>query len=378
MTESKQLPDQEHPLTKRLRRAKITKVAIIDDAYDVPTKDIFDSGEIDDFWNTVESDPEMLKELKSFKRDIRDAEDIDDEVIKKLWNVREKLKKLDEPCTNRLFSNRLQMWDDVNVIVKHLRNLGLEPIPIGSEDEFPEHNVKLIFLDYVLDPTAKANRGEIATGKAKEIYDKVEKDAEKPFIILMSDKPDAMAQQEAFRKKSGLLKGLFGFIPKADLLNQEKLYISLETWAVDMPARHNIQRFVEALEKSVDDASKMFIDKIRDLSFEDYANIQWLSLQQDGQPLGDYMLWLYKSYLAYLVHNNDKVLAEKKNLDKLSFEKFFPSQNEPSPQLAEIYRHALTEPGVSGLEVHPRSDPSTKEPLLQLGDIFLEIIAMRF
>lgn len=372
MTESKQIPAQEHPLARRLRQAKITKFVIIDDAYDVPTKDILVSGEIDDFWDMVERDSEMLKELQDFKPNIRDAEDIDDEVIKNLWNAREKLTKLDKPCTRCLFPNRLQMRNDVNVIVENLLNLGLEPIRVGSEDELPEHNVRLIFLDYVLNPTAQGDQGEIATGKAKEIYDKFEKDAEKPFIILMSDKPNAMSQQEAFRKKSGLLKGLFGFIPKADLLNQEKLYINLETWAVDMPARHNIQRFVEALERSVVDASKTFIGKMRDLSFEDYANIQWLSLQQDGQPLGDYMLWLYKSYLAYLIHDNDKVLIEQKRLDKLSFDKFFPSQNPPSAELAEIYRFALTEPGVGELETHPRSDPSLKEPLLQLGDIFIK------
>lgn len=372
MTESKLKPDQNHPLVERLRLAEITKVAIIDDAYDVPTKDTLYSGEIEDFWSTVERDQEMLEELQSIKSDISDFEDIDDDVIKNLWNTRRKLKKLYEPCNNLLFANRLQMWSDVDTIGQHLRDLGLEPITIGSVDDYSENDIKLIFLDYVLNPMTHGDKGELATGKAKEIYDKFEEDAKKPFIILMSDKPDATIQQETFRKKSGLLKGLFGFIPKADLSNQEKLYVYLETWAEDMPARHNIQRFVEALEKSVSDASKTFIDKMRDLSFEDYANIQWLSLQQDGQPLGDYMLWLYKSYLAYLVHNNEKVLWEQKELDKLSFGKFYPSQNPPSRQLAEIYRFALTEPGIGEIESHPRSEPSEKEPLLQLGDIFIK------
>ncbi len=372
MTEEKQILAQIDNLAERLQQAEITKFVIIDDAYDLPNRDILNSGEIDDFWEIVERDSEMLKELQVYNPNIQDVEDINDEVIEKLWNARGKLNKLDEPCKNCLFPNRLQMWNDVNGIVDHLKNLGLESIPIGSEDELPEDNVKLVFLDYVLNPTAKGDSGKIATGKAKEIYNKFENDIEKPFIILMSDKPNASLQQEDFRKKSGLLKGLFGFVPKADLLNQEKLYISLETWAVDMPARHNIQRFVEALEISVSEASKVFIDKIRDLSFEDYANIQWLSLQQDGQPLGDYMLWLYKSYLVYLLHNNDKVLTEQKKLDGLTFDKYFPSQNPPSAELAEIFKFALTEPGVGELKIHPRSDPSSKEPFLRLGDIFIK------
>ncbi len=371
MTEAKQPLKQEHPLAKRLHQAGITKVAIIDDAYDAPTVDIFDGGEIDDFWGKIERDPDMLKELQDFRSDIQDSEDIDDEVINMLWNTRKNLKKLSEPCNKKLFVNRLQMLNDIDAISEHLRTLGLEPIPIGSEDELPEPSIKLVFLDYVLDPTAKENLGEIATGKAKEIYRRVEKDAEKPFIVLMSDKIDDRAQQEAFRKDSKLLGGLFGFLPKEDLLNQEKLYINLETWAIDMPARHDIQHFVEALEESVKNAGEPFVEKIRELSFEDYANIQWLSLQQDGQPLGDYMLWLYKSYLAHLVHNNDKVLAEQKKLDKLSFDKFYPSQNAPSPRLAEIYRYALTEPGIEELGPHPRAVQPNEEPYLHLGDVFI-------
>jgi len=370
MTEAKRPPEHEHPLAKRLRQAGITKVAIIDDAYDAPTVDIFYGGEIDDFWGKIERDPDMLKELQGFKNDIQDSEDIDDEVINMLWNTRKNLKKLSEPCNKKLFVNRLQMLNDIDAISEHLRTLGLEPIPIGSEDELPEPSIKLVFLDYVLDPIAKENLGEIATRKAKEIYSRVGKDAEKPFIVLMSDKIDDRAQQEAFRKDSKLLGGLFGFRAKKDLLELDRLYIDLTTWSIDMPARHSIQRFVEALEKSLNQASNEFIERVKELSFEDYANIQSLSLQPDGQPLGEYMLWLYKSYLLHLIHNREEILDQQKKIDGLSFTKYYPSQNLPSARLAEIYRCALTEPGVGKLEVHPLTNEDENEPYMQFGDIF--------
>jgi hypothetical protein len=371
MAAAKQPPEQKQPIADRLHAAGITKVAIIDDAYDTPTVNSFYSGELDDFWSAIERNSEMLDELRDLKPDIQDVDDIDDEVIIALWQNRGELKKLSEPCKNQLFVNKIEMRDDVDTISKHLQDLGLDPDNFDSEN-LPDSSVRLVFIDYVFDPTATGDkRGEIAKGKARKIYDSVENDAEKPFIILMSNQPDVEAQKEIFRKDSKLIGGLFGFMSKDDLKNQEKLYLALETWSIDIPQRHNIQRFVEALAGSVKEASDKFIDKVKELSFEDYANIQWLSLQPDGQPLGDYMLRLYKSYLAYLVHDNPKVLAEQKKLDKLSFDKFYPSQNKPSPQLAEIYRHALTEPGVGEIEVHPRSDPFSKEPLLQLGDIFI-------
>jgi len=67
----------EHPLSKRLHDAKITKVAIVDDAYDLPTVYIFESGEIDDFWGRVQRNPEMLMELQGLKPDIQDVDDIE-------------------------------------------------------------------------------------------------------------------------------------------------------------------------------------------------------------------------------------------------------------------------------------------------------------
>ena len=76
---------------------------------------------------------------------------------------------------------------------------------------------------------------------------------------------------------------------------------------------------------------------IRKLSFEDYANIQWFSLSPDGHPLGDYMLWLYKSLFAHLLHGHPRVLEEQKRLDSISFKDFIPWQQGPSLDLADVY-----------------------------------------
>jgi hypothetical protein len=186
----------------------------------------------------------------------------------------------------------------------------------------------------------------------------------------MSSSPDADAGTETFRETSKLLGGLFGFVRKADLRDREKLYLYLTVWAIGMPTRHDIQHFAEALEIGVRNAAEDFVRRLRALGFEDYANIQWLSLQPDGHPLGDYMLWLYKSLFAYLLHDQPKVLQQQKKLDTMSFETFTPSQGSPSPQLAEIFRFALTEPGVEEVGAHPRAPAGSDEPFLQTGDMF--------
>ncbi len=359
----------EHSITKRLHGIGITRVALVDDAYDSPSVNALNSGEIDDFWGRIERDRDLIQELASYKEGVSSADDIDDRLLISLWDNIDNLKKLREPCINALFANRLAMKGRVDKIAEHFRTLGLEIETVGSEG-LPDRGTKLVFIDYILNPAAIQDRGRRATEKAKEIYGRIESDAEKPFIVLMSEQPDAKAQQETFRKESGLLAGLFGFRPKEDLLEADRLYVDLTTWSIDMPARHSIQHFIETLAKSLNDASKQFIERIKELSFEDYANIQYLSLQPDGQPLGEYILWLYKSYLLHLVHDKDEVISLEKKLDELSFNKYYPSQSLPSTRLAEIYRCALTEPGVGKLEAHPWSSKKEKEPYIQFGDIF--------
>ena len=66
------------------------------------------------------------------------------------------------------------------------------------------------------------------------------------------------------------------------------------------------------------------------------------------------------------------MLAQQKKLDAMAFTEFTPGQVSPSPQLAEIYLYALTEPGVEEVGPHPRAAKDSAEPLLQLGDLFFK------
>jgi hypothetical protein len=383
-------PAVEHPAESRLRKAEITQALLIDDAYDEPTRASFRYGEIEKFWLTVEDDEGLLAELQNWKKDTVSAEerqqdadadaivseqDIDSKLLRALWDKRDAWGLLAPTCRDILFHDKLKKREDVDALAGLLRSVGVEPVALASKAEIPDSLFKLIFLDFYLgiedDNTAREN----AKTKAREIYDRPLLSKDKPFIVLMSSKPDVSALAEYFRKDSKLLSGLFGYVPKTELRKPETLYLKLAAWATELPARHDIQRFAEALEKSVERNAATFIEDVRSLGFEDYANIQWLSLNADGHPLGDYMLWMYKSYLAYLVHDDSQVLKEQATLDAMTFREIVPGQEPPSAQLAKIYRCALTEPGADKLTTHPwlqpTGDPKTDPPYLNLGDIFI-------
>jgi hypothetical protein len=345
----------------------ISSALIIDDAYDPLVRDDYEE-DISEFWERVIRDDDALAELRQLG--ISGAEDIDDARLKTLWDAREAAsERLAEPI-QILFSLRIEKQRPLNMLADHLRRFEVKPHFLGGREAFPDEPHKLVFLDYYLGVADDASAVGVSTNKASDLYRRSKDDAGKPFIVLMSSTTDADAAKENFRRSSGLLAGLFGYVPKSDLRDLEKLRLRLVSWAIGLPARHEIQRFVEAMELALKNATEPFFTRLRGLSLEDYVNLQWLSLQPDGHPLGDYMVWLYKSLLAHLLHGDEGVLDQQRKLDAMSFDSFLPAQGRASVQLAELFWHALTEPGVGDVGPHPRAPAASPEPYLHLGDLF--------
>lgn len=362
---------QPHPVATHLKKCGIDEVLLIDDAFDpFDVRTLQD--EVEELWDGIVRSDEMKDELVALGLEIGDASDITDNVLEHLFAKRDTLTSLRERCDESVFRERLSKMADLDPLREHFHQLGIPTVSCGSDQELPDKSFKLVFLDYSLGPDATAGSIGNSRRRADDIYQSTAEDAEKPFIVLMSSRPDAEAAKDDFRKQSKLLGGLFAFLKKEEFKKRDQFNLHLATWALGMPTRHAIQRFVEALDRSSVEAQKEFSDIVRGLGAGDYANIQFLSLRPDGHPLGDYMLWLYKSLFSHLLHDNPKVIAEQKKLDALLFTEFTPSQAVPSVDLAQIYRFALTEPGVEALGPHPRAAEGNTDPHLQLGDMFFK------
>jgi hypothetical protein len=360
-----------HPIIARLNAAGILKAAIIDDAYDPLRRDNF-KDEISDFWNAIERDTASLEELKTVVPEAADKDDITDDALGSLWEKRDALPKLGKPLREQLFVKRLEDLEQLEALAKNLKDAGVEPVRLGSEDDLPEP-FKLVFLDWLLGSGPGTSASTISEERARRIYVEHDDVKDKPFIVLMSSRPtEAVAAKDHFRGASSLIGGLFGFVAKDELKDQKHLFMHLTVWAIDLPARHDIQYFVEALQVGLEKAEEEFVRRIRALRFEDYANIQALSLHADGHPLGDYMLWLFKALLTHLLHDQPRVRDQQKRLDAMSYKTYVPVEEHPSTELAEIYQCALTEPAVPQLGPHPRASAGSTDPYLQLGDLFFK------
>ena len=370
--------DPMHPVTRRLREAGITRAVIVDDAYNPPDYDDL-RAEIADFWAGIVREDTALAELRAIKPELNGEDDIDEELIKKLWNhtLKEELSSLDMPCKTTLFARQLEGHSELAAFVANLYRIDVTPILIGTNEDLPDGELKLFFLDFFLGPrlappgsaaveqavqqlvAGKAEHPSIQASidKAKEILRKFD-DA---FIVLMSSNEGVEQARDSFREHTGLIEGMFDYAPKEQLASERELHLRLGFSVVGLPARHDIQRFVRALEESVEDASTEFITQIKSLSFEDYLYVYSLSLRAEGQPLGTYMSGLYKSLLAHLVHDHAKVIGAQNKLDTIDVAAYVPLKRAPSIHLANIYSKSLTEPGMQAEAKH-----------LRLGDLYVK------
>jgi hypothetical protein len=355
-------------IANRLSAFGIERIAIIDDAYDPPTRNNIEAeGFFDEFFAEVDADAEARSEIDSLGLVLNDVSDITDEFIGKVYSEREKFDALKRHC-RLLFQSIDEKISQLKPLYDSLKNdLGCEVDRFGTGDELTDLSTKIIFIDYFLGPGADAY--QFAQNIARSTYDKYKDEASKPLIILMSSKDVSEETVAAFRDESGLLGGTFYFVEKRDFSNKDKFHLKLGAWILALPYSEKIQTFVNEIETSIDRISKQFIKDIRKLSVDDYAYIQKLSLQDDGHPLGDYMIWLYSAYFGKLLFEDADVYEHQAEIDEMTFNDLPPSQIKPSLQLAEMYKSALFAT-VKDAGAHPRDVEDSEIMYLHLGDLF--------
>ena len=340
-------------LCQRLDRACINTAVVIDNAFDPPTRSDLED-EVSDFWNFVERDDELRKQLKSFGIPAGSEDDITEEAIASLWSRKDESTPLVDLANRTLFAAATPALEVVERIADSLRELGLEVDRFGKDYTHPPPVAGLVFMDYYLGDPSDPASSELSALRARAIYNAPGEDEDKPFIILMSSLSELSSQAEKFREDSDLLGGLFDFASKDELINPTQFAIKVATWTSNISLRHKIQEFIEALDSTLCDRVREFMKEAKSLTIEDYAFVQALSLQDDGHPLGDYMQWLFSSLLVHKVlEKNDRFTESKEEINRISADSQPPSQLFPSTQLAEIYSIAIAEQGLGEIDSHP-------------------------
>jgi hypothetical protein len=158
---------------------------------------------------------------------------------------------------------------------------------------------------------------------------------------------------------------MFYFIRKDELFDRERLHYRLAVFAKALPTGQVLQRFVSTVEDALTTASARVFATVHALSISDYAYLKMLRLSEDGQPLGEYLLWLIAAQLVNETVAQHGVTGVEAEANALKFDSLPPAQTAPSAHLATLYSSAVMR-SVDGL---PAAPPATSA-YLQFGDLF--------
>lgn len=372
-------------ICQRLKARNIKSIAIIDDAYDPLEVTEVTEAQIETFWSELQGRGQqaMRDEFSrftaaEFHREFTSSADMDGDVLLKLWEHHKSLEALQEPLT-RLFT-KFEKQQQLNRIVSRINErcvIGSESLldikTFGTGDDVVEQleGSSIVFIDYYLgsgdDNQSKAKAIERANEITTKIYDRYAPD-KLPLVILMSSLPEVKQQEEQFRKDKGWMIGLFYCVTKDDLEDAEKIGINLGTWIERLDQGTKVQRFVEAVDMSLKRGITDFVRSIKNLSLEDYAYVQNFSLAPNGQPLGEYMVWLFNAYLNRLAFENDAETAKARDvISGFNFDRLPLSQLMPSADLIEMYDSALFNKAIGDISHYPGLE-EMREPELPLVD----------
>jgi hypothetical protein len=125
-----------------------------------------------------------------------------------------------------------------------------------------------------------------------------------PSIVLLSASPRLEELGPRLRDEAELLGCLFRMVRKSALGDAEVMTEKLYELALSYPDTLKLNAFLLAWNVALDEAKKKFLQSIRTLDLADYANMQELILEAEGEPVGDYVLDLYDLHLHDLLEGD--------------------------------------------------------------------------
>lgn len=374
---------------EKVEKSETIKIAIVDDAFD----DVFNGTDDDkrSFWNDLNNkrleNYDLIKSdfdnfNSTLSKQIEDISQLNDENLAKLWKQKENYTNLD-PLIIQLFNKKV----DEILPLEHIYQAIIESCKTKNTkcevSKFPStldikkdlEGMDLVFLDYYMPDDTSVSNTQKSEEIASQIYEHFSTN-NLPVLVLMSSSPKILESQNKFRKKTDWLKGLFYCSPKKNLEGADEINLYLILLENIYKDRVKINEFVKAIKQSLEKNKENFIDSIQDIGLEDYIYVSQFSLKGEGQPLGEYMLWLFKSQLEKNIFEDDEYLCEKRNdIDKIHFESLplLPHYS-PSMNLVEMYHSALFSNNLENIENHPlqkiNDETKTLYPYLKQGMVF--------
>jgi hypothetical protein len=358
-----------------LAKRGLVRTVIIDDAFDECPRpgDVADGlwDRLFDDWSESESD----RVSDAYGREAYEARNLtelrrDSRFVGIVWENKSNI-----PSAMALFSDferdQQRKLDALIPLQDLVRNLGLECKPCGSDESAGVGNADIanadiVFLDLFLGHFENDDAIERALKRVKAIVEP--RRDHPPIVVLLSASPRLPEAGPLLRDEAELLGCQFRMVLKSELADPEAMLERLYELAISQPDALSLNAFLLSWSNALDDAKTAFLRSIRTLDLADYANMEALILEAEGEPVGDYILDLYDLHLHSVLEGDGRLVRAAKALNKIKWADYPPAQFMPSPELIGIMDGALFHNQVrTDVEAEIEAD----DEKVRLGDVFL-------
>jgi hypothetical protein len=355
------------------KQGSIGAVAIIDDAFDSPEQSMT-AAATQALFNEISGDQDLLDGFSAAGHALNTVDDLTlDAIVAVKARSKQDASALAAWSHVKVFAlGRRTALDgfagdlskELKLKVKKISAASLRTNSARSRSKHVvDDAVDVVFLDYELKEGEE--EGALSSAITDRIYRQFAGKEKAPLVILMSSKKLDEPAVAAFQRRTKVLSGMFYFVPKEELFDKEKRHYRLAAFAKSLSTGRTLQRFVTGVERELGRIqAKVFAD-VRSLSIGDFAFLQKLRLHEDGQPLGEYLLWLMNAHLVKELLGSGDVRTVEAQVNALPFDDLPPTQSKPSINLATLYSSAVLRPMPLLPEV-----ATDQADYLQFGDLF--------
>ena len=348
-------------LRNTLARETITTAAIIDDVYDeVPMSRDVDN-ESWNFFLDDQSEREVaiirerygVTEPESRWQELRN----DDNFIKCIWDHRD-----ESELFQALFRSFAERQTGGRAQLEPLRKLLFDDLKLqggtyGSQELTAAEGAQLLFVDLFLGAHQDVEARNKALNRVKAIVDPRRESP--PMIVLMSASTRLQTMREDFRDEAGLVGCQFRTVQKSELTEAPYLHELLFRLTSSYRDSLKLSEFLELWRQSLQDATTRFLKAARRLDLRDYADLETLILNAEGEFIGAYLLEVFGQYFQFELEEDGRLASAALKLNEVEW------KNYPAPHFLPA---AISANIADGLLFRSSKILSKTEPL-QFGDV---------
>lgn len=353
-------------LAELLEERDIRSALVVDDSCD-PVPTAADMRMAADEWATFADDLSedqklLIAEHYPSARDRRLDELIDDDAyVKAVWELREQLDGVADPLFETYDANQAADTRHVNLVVEHLKALGVTVETGGRSFADKEIVADLVVIDLYFG----SGQEDAAMVESKNLLTTALQTRVKnpPLVILMSRSESLEAKRDEFRDDVGLIDSGFRILRKADLEEGIKFNDQLERLAQNQNETLRLARFFAALDDGATHAAKSALVLMRRMKLSDILQIQQLLLDVEGEPTGSYLVDVFDRVFQHELEGEQNIIEAAVDLNEFSTAQHPPPYLAGSAELQELVARTLTQ--------HPERLrlPGSSESLVSFGDL---------